>query len=413
MSDFAQRSSSPPTDQRQVMPSSRRDWIKRILAVALSGVALYVVFPELARVWASWPRLTELSPWWFAGTVLAEAASFVCTFGLQRLCLGTNGWFAVITAGLAGNAVTNVLPGGSAAGAATQFAMLSTSGIDPARTAAGLTAASLLAVGGLLALPVLALPALLGGTQVSRGLVHTAVLGLVAFALFALGSVVLLTTERPLEKIGQAAQWVWNHRPGHHRPATNVATDLLHERDAIRSVLGRHLWHAVVLVVGRLAFDYLSLLSALRATGAHPQPSLVLLAYAATGVIALLPLTPGGLGIVEGSLSGLLVLAGVSGSDAVVATLAYRVASYWLPTLAGVVAYLLFRRRFGPVDIRAHQSDGKPNGDDGPSRDGEHEPSDVARRTSEHPKAVPDGPVSRDQAARPTPDEGPKPDDGR
>ena len=264
--------------------------------------------------------------------------------------------------------------------------MLSTSGIDPAKTTAGLSAASLLAVGGLLGLPILALPAILGGTQVSRGLVHTAILGIVAFALFALGGVVLLTSDRPLEEVGKAAQWLWNHRPGHHQRATNVVTGLLHQRDAIRSVLGRHLRQAVVLIVGRLAFDYLSLLSALRATGARPHPSLVLLAYAATGIIALLPLTPGGLGIVEGSLSGLLVLAGVSGSDAVVATLAYRLASYWLPTFAGVVALLLFRRRFGPVDIHAHRPDEKSNGADDRSGSEEDKPSDIARRASDTPE---------------------------
>jgi uncharacterized protein (TIRG00374 family) len=73
----------------------------------------------------------------------------------------------------------------------------------------------------------------------------------------------------------------------------------------------------------------------------------VLLAYAATAVLALLPLTPGGLGIVEASLSGLLVLANVPSANAVVATLAFRVGSYWIPTLAGGVCYFLYRRRYG------------------------------------------------------------------
>ena len=84
-----------------------------------------------------------------------------------------------------------------------------------------------------------------------------------------------------------------------------------------------------------------------RATGSQPRIWLVLLAYSAAGIIALFPITPGGLGIVEASLSGLLVLAGVNGRSAVVATLAYRSAPYWLPTIAGTVAYGLFRRRYG------------------------------------------------------------------
>ena len=109
-----------------------------------------------------------------------------------------------------------------------------------------------------------------------------------------------------------------------------------------------------MLTAGRLGFDYGCLLAALRATGASPQPSLVLLAYAAAGIVALFPLTPGGLGIVEASLSGLLILAGVRAGYAVLAILAYRIASYWLPLLAGPPAYLLFRHRYGrPVPRRA------------------------------------------------------------
>jgi hypothetical protein len=40
------------------------------------------------------------------------------------------------------------------------------------------------------------------------------------------------------------------------------------------------------------------------------------------------------------------VLAEVDSSQAVLATLAYRIASYWVPLLAGPVAYGLFRMRY-------------------------------------------------------------------
>jgi uncharacterized membrane protein YbhN (UPF0104 family) len=44
----------------------------------------------------------------------------------------------------------------------------------------------------------------------------------------------------------------------------------------------------------------------------------------------------------------MLILAGIPGGAAVLATLAYRIISYWLPALAGPVAYVLFRARYGP-----------------------------------------------------------------
>jgi uncharacterized protein (TIRG00374 family) len=273
---------------------------------------------------------------------------------LQRLALRTKGWFAVVTAGLAGNAVTNSLPGGDAAGAAVQFRMLTTAGFDTDTAVGGLTTFSLLGVGGQLVLPVFVLPAIVAGVPVSRGLVHSALLGLALFVLYAICGVALLRTRRPLAVLGRAAQSVWNWVTRGRRPVTGLDTRLLAERDTVRTVLDRKWRGAVLLTAGRLGFDYGCLLAALRATGADPRPSLVLLAYAAAGIIALFPLTPGGLGIVEASLSGLLILAGVHPAYALLATLAYRVISYWLPLLAGPPAYLLFRHRYGrPAPQRA------------------------------------------------------------
>jgi uncharacterized protein (TIRG00374 family) len=294
--------------------------------------------------------LSSSSPFWLVGAFLAESVSFTCAFALQRLVLRTDKWFAVVTAGLTGNAVTNVLPAGDAAGAAVQFRMLATAGVDADNAAGGMTAASLLGVGGLLALPLFTLPAILGGAPVDRGLKQTALLGLAGFGLYVAGSAVVMTTDRPLALLGRIGQRLWNRIPGRHAKVTGLDQRLLRQRDEIRSTLGRDWPRAVLLTAGRLGFDYGCLLCALHATGSRPRPSLVLVAYAAAGVLALIPITPGGLGIVEASLSGLLILAGVPGGKAFVATLAYRLASYWLPLLAGPVGYVLFRRRYRPVE---------------------------------------------------------------
>ena len=323
--------------------------VGRVVAIGLTGLAVYVVLPSLTRVIAAWPQLSSSSPVWLIGSVLAESASFACSFSLQRLVLRTRKRFAVVTAGLAGNAVTNVLPAGDAAGATVQFRMLATAGIATDNAVGGMTTASLLGIGGLLALPLFTLPAVLGAAPVSPGLVHTALLGLVGFGLFVAGGVVVMVTDRPLAFLGRVGQRLWNSLPGRHTKITGLDGRLLRQRDEIRSTLGRDWLRAVVLTAGRLGLDYGCLLCALRATGSRPRPSLVLLAYAAAGIVALVPITPGGLGIVEASLSALLVLAGVPGGKAFVATLAYRLASYWLPLLAGLVAYLLFRRRYPTV----------------------------------------------------------------
>jgi uncharacterized protein (TIRG00374 family) len=170
----------------------------------------------------------------------------------------------------------------------------------------------------------------------------------VAFA--ALGAV-LLAYDAPLRWVGRLVQRVRNWALRKRPPLEGLGQVLLAQRNDIRAVLGRQWWQALLLSAGRLAFDYLCLLAALQATGSRPRPSLILVAYAVAGVVGMIPITPGGLGLVEASLTGLLVLADVNSSQAVLATLTYRLASYWVPLCAGPIAYGLFRLRY-----RSHPS---------------------------------------------------------
>jgi uncharacterized protein (TIRG00374 family) len=328
-------------------PLAWKTVVTRAAMVAVAGIAIYLVFPAITEVLASWPRLSTLNPWWFAAAVGAQAAHFTCTFALQRLAMRTRAWFPVVTSQLAGNAITLIVPGGAAVGAAVQFRMLAASGRDTSSTVGGLASYSLLGVGGLLALPAFALPVILvGAPTANRGLVNAAILGAVAFVAFAAFGAVVLVYDAPLRWAGRLVQrlrnWVLRKRP----PLEGLDQTLLAQRNDIRAVLGSQWWQALLLSAGRLAFDYLCLLTALRATGSHPRPSLILVAYAVAGVVGMIPITPGGLGIVEASLTGLLVLAEVNSSQAVLATLTYRLASYWLPLCAGPVAYGLFRIRY-------------------------------------------------------------------
>ena len=119
---------------------------------------------------------------------------------------------------------------------------------------------------------------------------------------------------------------------------------LVGERNVALRVIGRGAREALISAVLRWLLEYGALLVALAAVGAEPRPSLVLLGFTAAQLLALIPVTPGGLGFVEAGLTGLLVLAGVSAGDAAVATLAYRLVSYWPPPPAGAVAAVVHRR---------------------------------------------------------------------
>lgn len=319
---------------------------RRIAFLLVSLVMLYVLWPSLLAVFSTGPELLSLSPAWLGAMLALEAGSFASAWALQRFAVRASTWFGVATAQLAGNAVSRIVPAGAAAGGAVQFRMLASAGIDATAAGTGLAAASLISTATLLALPLLAVPAVIAGRPVPRGLVQTAWLGAGVFVLAFAAGLVLLTTDAWLAPVGRAIEWILNRIRRRH-PSSGLPAQLRVARDAIRRDLGRKWWEALLASLGNWLFDYLALLAALTAVGSRPRPSLVLLAYVASMVLGMIPLTPGGLGFVEAGLTTLLVLAGVSAADAALATLAYRLVSYWLPLPAGLVATALHRRRYG------------------------------------------------------------------
>jgi hypothetical protein len=155
----------------------------------VAAISLYLLLPTLLSVFGSWRSLSHLE-WFFAVPVFAsEAASYVCLWQLDRIALGTRGWFAVACAQLAGNAVGRFVPG-----APTPFTveMLRSAGVDTGEAAAAFTASTSLQLATTAALPLLALPAILGGTPVSHSLVAAAYLGVgVLLVLVAAGTAAL------------------------------------------------------------------------------------------------------------------------------------------------------------------------------------------------------------------------------
>jgi uncharacterized protein (TIRG00374 family) len=314
--------------------------------LALAGIALYVLLPSLLAVFGSWRSLSHLD-WPFAVLVLGcEAASSVCLWQLDRIALRTRTWRPVIAAQLAGNVAGRIFPGGGATATVVSTSMLRQAGVDTGDAAAAFATSTLLQLATTFALPILALPAIIGGAPINRSLATAAYLGAVVFVLLLAAGSLLLLTDRPLELVGHAAQWGLNRTVRRHRPITNLTQEVIDARDFVRTTLGQQWWKGLLAAAGNTGFDYLALLAALRAVGANPRPSLVLLAYTAAEVLALVPVTPGGLGFVEAGLVGTLGLAGVTAADALAATLLYRIVAFWLPLPAGGVAYVLFRRRY-------------------------------------------------------------------
>jgi hypothetical protein len=167
-------------------------------------------------------------------------------------------------------------------------------------------------------------------------------------------AVVLVVFDRPLRWIGQVLQKAvaWAAKRFHRSWAIRPES-LLDRRNEVVRALGRRWRSALSFAVLNWLFDYMALVVALTAVGAEPRVSLVLLAFAASAVLGMIPITPGGLGFVEAGLTATLVIAGIPSGEALLATLAYRLFQFWLPIPAGAIAYLLFRRKYGrPADLQ-------------------------------------------------------------
>src|ERR687894_788278 len=183
---------------------------RRGVLLAITAVSLYLLPPALLGVFGAYDRLDDFNPLWWIAMVALQVGSYACMWGVQRLAMRATSWGPVITSQLASNAFGRVVPGGVAAAGAMQYAMLVRGGVPAAAAASGMTASSLLVFGTLLALPLLSLPAIVGGVAVDPHLTRAALGGAVLFVLMVAVGVASVVWNRPLELVGQAAQAVVN-----------------------------------------------------------------------------------------------------------------------------------------------------------------------------------------------------------
>jgi uncharacterized protein (TIRG00374 family) len=331
-------------DGREVAHSRRRI-VVRVLLLVVTGVAFYLVLPGLIAMFGSLPQLEDVFPLWFVPIFVLEAAAFWCMWALMRIALHTDAWFDVACAQLTGNALSRALPGGAATGGTTMYQMLTRSGFDGATTSTALTAVGLLSTATLFVLPVLALPAMLFGLAVSSELLQGAIFGGVLGIFLLTGASILLVSDRVVRGVGHALDWLAQRVLRRAQPDPSMADQLVRSRDFVRTALAESWKRAVPAALGNQLFDFLALYTSLLAVGSSVDPVLVLLAFVAGSALAMIPITPGGLGFVEAGLTGVLTLAGVTPDHAVLAVLLYRLFSYWLPLPSGLVASILFRRR--------------------------------------------------------------------
>jgi len=345
---------APGGDASQIAPARGAPW-KRIAQGVVSlaiVVGIFVgVMPQIADYGEVWATITDLTG--------LEAASLLL---LAFWNLATY-WFVLVAAlpGLrlreaavvnqASTAVANTLPGGGAIGVGVTVAMLTSWGF----TIAAITRSAV--VTGIwnnfvkLGMPVvaLALLALEGGITPARLTAAAVGIGVLVAAIVGFGLV--LKSERLARAIGNGVGKVVNWlRKLFRREAQAGWGDRAAGFRAETVGFLRHRWR--VLTVTSIVSHgslYIVLLATLRNVGVSQQELSwiqVLAAFSFVRLISALPVTPGGVGVVELGYAAALTLGldAATKAQVVAAILVFRTITYVVPIPLGAISYVIWRR---------------------------------------------------------------------
>jgi uncharacterized membrane protein YbhN (UPF0104 family) len=339
----------PPAAARP-RPRRGRRLLRTTVPAALVAATFGFALPHFASyrsVWASVQAMT----WPQALLVAAAAAASMASYWVM-ICsvLPSIRLRQAAVVNLGSNAVANTLPAGGALALGVSWAMLSSWGLSTADYVLYTLISGIWNVFARLGLPVLALVALMTVSRPGYGLIAAAATGVALLAAAAAGLRLLLRSEPFAVRAGGALQHtlVFICRLVRRPPPCDVPGSLLGFRDRAAGLLtarGRRITAATA--ASQLAL-WLVLLACLRGTGLSQaqlpwQTSLA--AFAFVGLLTALPITPGGAGITELGLVGILTTAAGHSASAQVtaAVLLYRAVTYLPPIPLGAIACLIWQ----------------------------------------------------------------------
>jgi putative heme transporter len=319
------------------------------VSVALVGFIIWFVFRQFASASDVLDVVRALSPGELA--LLAVAAIWnLFTY-----------WFVVVVAtpGLtvpqaavltqSTTAVSNAVPAGGAVAVGLTYTMLGSWGFSGSRTTLMVVVTGIWNNFVKLGMPIFALAILALQGQPGTGRVLAALLGLgalvAAIGVFAL----VLWREQVAARVGIAAGRAASALLRLVRRPPVSGWDLAVTKWRGRVIgLVRHRWLALTLttLVSHVSL-YLVLLIALRAAGVPNEQvgwAEVLAVFAFARLVTAIPITPGGVGVVELALIAGLTQAGGDDAAVVAAVLIFRVLTYLLPIVVGAGTYVYWRR---------------------------------------------------------------------
>lgn len=311
-----------------------RAWWRWALGVVVGAVVLAVLLSHEGELSGARSRLAHLNWGWYGVVAAAEAASILAFAGLQEFVLRVAGpsprlsrLFAV---SVASNAIALTVPGEPVVSSAYRYRRYRDASADgPGSAWAIVTVIVVQAVGmtSLLLVGVLVTLATHGrGSTIGAAVVALAVVG---------AALVFLVRRDALDTLARGALRLSRRLTRHPRGRAGARADAFVAELAERHLTGERLVVATLLAVLMWLADCACLAASFAAVRAPVPWSGLIIAYGVAQIAMVLPVSPGGLGLVEGGLTVVLVAYGATRVGALSAALAYRIVNYWLAAAIG------------------------------------------------------------------------------
>jgi uncharacterized protein (TIRG00374 family) len=312
------------------------------MVVIAFAVLDYLVLPQIAGTKKAFHLLGNIRPWWAISAVTLEALSLVSYSLLTRTVFPTDrppfAW--LIRTDITALGVSHLLPGGAATSSALRYRLLRQGGVPAEDTAVGMAVEG---VGSNLVLALVTWAALVVSIPLvgfHSLYVISAIVGAVIIAAAVL--TVFVRSRQPVPERRVMLRAI-QRLPSKIRPRMERALResskqlhrLLSDKPTLRVSAA---WAA-----GSWLLDAASLWVFLAAYGHQIDPDVLLVAYGIANLVAIVPISPGGLGVIEAVLIPSLVGFGTPRAIAVLGVVSWRLFNFWGPIPAAGISYLSLR----------------------------------------------------------------------
>ena len=328
--------SDGPADRKRV-------WVRTLKLVGTAVVFYFFVLPLVPGFRKAWNDVFEVDKTMLVLGVVLEFLALLCYSLLTRAALGPEGERVTVLRlfriQLSTKALGSIMPAGSAASSALGYRLLTLSGVHGpdagfALATAGIGSAVVLNLilwfGLIVSIPFRGVNALYG---------FAAIVGVI---LMLVASALIFGLVEGQGRAERAVRWLARHV---RLDADRISEIIRHLGNRLEGLIADRqlLIRVFVWASANWILDMAAVYVFLRAFGGHLAVDGLIVAFGLANVMAVVPITPGGLGIIEGIYIPTIIGFGMSRATATVGILTYRLAQFWAPIVVGAGCYLSLR----------------------------------------------------------------------